>query len=639
MRLESINIRNLRAFEDATVNFNDYTCLVGANGAGKSTVLCALNVFFRETENTATDVTKLEREDFFNKDVDRIIQINVTFSDLTVEAQNVFKDYYRNGKLIITAEAKFNQETQRADVRQFGQRLAMVAFKEFFGREGDGAKASELKEIYDRLCSKFPDLPKASSTEARRTALREYETARPDECELIPSEDQFYGVSKGSNRLAQFIQWVYVPAVKDALTEQVEGKDTALGRLLARTVRSRTNFADGIDALRSQVRQHYQEILDANQSALNDVSNTLRQRLSEWSHPEAKLQLQWQQDPDKSVRVEEPWAHVSVGEGSFDGKLSRLGHGLQRSYIIALLQELAAAGGAEGPKLILACEEPELYQHPPQARHLAMVLKTLSQGNAQVMVSTHSPYFVSGEAFEDVRVVHRSRNGTRASVKQAHFDTVAADLSAATEKPVARQKGILAKLHQALQPNIAEMFFTPKLILVEGKEDAAYIQTYLQLAGLWEEYRRGGCHIVPTDKKSEMLRPLAIAKRLDIQVFVLFDADGNAKEQLRDVHRRDNTALLRLCGFPDADPFPSTAFWSEDCVVWPSCFGTSVADDIGDHLWAEAREAANKEFDDAGGLNKNILHIASRLEYAWQKGARPDCLQRLSESIIAFAKR
>lgn len=639
MRIESLRIRNLRAFEDVTVNFNQYTCLVGANGAGKSTVLCALNVFFRETENTATDMSRLDREDFFNKETDRIIEITVTFVDLNADARESFKDYFRNGKLVVTAQAIFNDATQRADVRQFGQRMGMSEFKEFFRREGDGAKAQELKEIYDRLCDDFPDLPKATSTEARRLALRKYETERPEMCELISSEDQFYGVSRGSNRLAPFIQWVYIPALKDALTEQVEAKDTALGRLLARTVRSKTNFTNDIDAMRAQARQQYQEILDANQAALSEVSEALRKRLSEWSHPEAKLELKWQQEPDKSVRVEEPWAHVSIGEGDFDGRISRLGHGLQRSYIIALLQELAAAGAADGPRLILACEEPELYQHPPQARHLAMVLKNLSHGNAQVMVSTHSPYFVSGEAFEDVRVVRRGQNGVRSTVGQALFDDVARDLSAATGKPVQRHKGILAKLHQALQPSISEMFFTPKLILVEGKEDAAYIQTYLQLKGIWDEYRRGGCHIVPADKKSEMLRPLAVAKRLDIPTLVIFDADGDCKEAHREMHRRDNLALLKLCGLSDAAPFPAETFWSDSCVVWASCLGSSVAADVGQGTWLEAGEVANKEFEDAGDLNKNVLHIAARLEYAWDQGARPTCLERLSETITAFAQQ
>ena len=59
--------------------------------------------------------------------------------------------------------------------------------------------------------------------------LRRYEAERPEKCGLIPSEDQFYAFSKGTNRLSRHGQWVYVPAVKDATFEQVEARNSALG--------------------------------------------------------------------------------------------------------------------------------------------------------------------------------------------------------------------------------------------------------------------------------------------------------------------------------------------------------------------------------------------------------------------------
>ena len=60
MRIKSVQIKNLRSFIDQKVKFSRYNRLVGANGAGKSTVLCALNIFFRETQNAATDLTALQ---------------------------------------------------------------------------------------------------------------------------------------------------------------------------------------------------------------------------------------------------------------------------------------------------------------------------------------------------------------------------------------------------------------------------------------------------------------------------------------------------------------------------------------------------------------------------------------------------
>ena len=204
----------------------------------------------------------------------------------------------------------------------------MTVLRPFFEALDEGKKVGELKDLYNVLRGPYPDLPVPGTKDAMVTALRDFEAARPEECELIPSEDQFYGFSRGENRLAKHVQWVYVPAVKDATSEQVEARNSALGKLLARTVRSKTNFDETIKTLRSQMQQQYQELLDGNQHALDDISSALQLRIAEWAHPDARLRLQWKQDPEKSVRVEEPWAHILAGEGEFEGELARFGHGL-----------------------------------------------------------------------------------------------------------------------------------------------------------------------------------------------------------------------------------------------------------------------------------------------------------------------
>ncbi len=468
MRISSVRIENFRSFDDSTVPFNRYACLVGPNGAGKSTVLTALNVVFRETENLPTDLSQLEEEDFHYRNTADPIRITVTFCDLSQEAQNDFSDYARQGRLVVTAVAIFNEATGKAQVKQYGQRLGMRALSPFFEALDEGKKVVNLKEIYRELRETYTELPPPGTKAAMESALREFEADRPNECELIPSEDQFYGFSKGANRLSKHIQWVYVPAVKDASSEQVEARNTALGKLLARTVRSRINFDDAIISLRTQMQQRYQELLDGNQSILDEISSALKSRISEWAHPEARLRLEWKQDPVKSVRIEQPLAHILAGEGEFEGELARFGHGLQRSYLLALLQELAGTDDAAGPTLILACEEPELYQHPPQARHLAAILSTLSLGNAQVIVSTHDPRFVSGQGFEDVRLIRKDPGQRFSAVAHVSFDKIAGAIADATGEQPTKPQGILAKIHQVLQPSLNEMFFTRRLILVEG---------------------------------------------------------------------------------------------------------------------------------------------------------------------------
>ena len=636
MKIASVKIQNFRSFADDIIPFNDYTCLVGANGAGKSTVLTALNVFFRESENLPTDLSQLDEEDFHCKQTGEPIKITVTFSGLTSEANEDFADYVRQGQLVVSAVATFDAITGKAEVKQYGERRAMRAFASFFDASEAGKKVAELKVIYSKLRETYVDLPAPGTKDVMVQALRDYEAARPAECELIPSEDQFYGFSKGANRLAKHIQWVYVPAVKDATSEQVEVRNSALGKLLARTVRSKTNFDERVTALRADMQKQYQELLDGNQSVLDDISASLQTRLSEWAHPDARLRLQWKQDPDKSVRVEEPWAHIVAGEGDFDGELARFGHGLQRSYLLALLQELAGSDTEGAPTLILACEEPELYQHPPQARHLASVLHKLSGRNSQVIVCTHNPMFVSGEGFEDVRMVKKEQGKPCSIVSHMTFAEIAAAVAATTGEPLTKPAGALAKVHQALQPGLNEMFFTRRLVLVEGLEDVAYILACLNLIDRSDDYRRLGCHIVPTNGKSELLQPLVIAKHMRIPTYLVFDSDADKpdKNGSKAKHEKDNKALLALAGNPGGDPMPAATVRGAGFTMWHSDIGSVVEAEIGSADWATYRSEADKRYGHAGGLRKNFLHIGASLAFAWQAGKRSTSLERLCSEIL-----
>lgn len=635
MKIESVRIRNLRSYADVTIPFNDFTCLVGPNGSGKSTILCALNVFFRETENASTDLSQLDREDFHQKNTTEPVEITVTFGSLTAEAQQDFSDYYRQGKLIVSAVASFNEVAGKAEVKQYGQRLGMPDFKEFFRAVGDNKKVTDLKDLYGAIRQNINDLPAPGTKDAMIEALRKYETEHPDRLVLLPSEDQFYGVSKGANRLARYLQWVFVPAVKDATTEQLEARNTALGKLLARTVRAKTNFEEAVKALRIEMQGQYQSLLDKNQHVLKELSDSLKTRLTEWAHPAATVKLEWRQDPEKSVRVEEPFARIIAGEGDFEGELARFGHGLQRSYLLALLHELASSDDTSAPRLILGCEEPELYQHPPQARHLAAVLQKLSKGNSQVIVSTHSPLFVSGEGFEEVRMVRKDPSNKRSNVMHMAYTDIAQAISAATGEVPTKPSGVLAKINQALQPSLNEMFFATRLVLVEGLEDVAYIAAYLNLLGKWDEYRRIGCHVVPANGKRELLQPLVIAKHMRIPTFIVFDSDSDEQNHDRRLqHEKDNKALLALVGKAGENPMPTTDLWGTGFVMWHSNIGVVVREEIGAADWQAYQAEADRQYGHAGNLRKNTLHIGGSLAQAWAAGKRSPSLESLCREIL-----
>jgi predicted ATP-dependent endonuclease of OLD family len=495
VRIESVYVRNLRCIKESAARLGQYTCFVGPNGAGKSTVLCALNLFFQNIDSAPTNLSSLSIEDFHLEDASQPVEVTATFVDLSAAATNDLSDYVRQGRLIVSAVAEFDKNTGKAEVKQFGQRLGMERFKPFFEKYGDGATAAELKAIFEELESNDAAL---ASQKIKKTkdgmyeGLKAFEASRPTECVPIRSPDQFYGVSGGKDKLSKYVQWIYIPAVKNASDEQTATRNTALNKLLARTVNAQTNFQKDLDLIAGAARAKYQEMLGQNQQTLDGISLSLQQKLAQWAHPDATLRVVWENDPTRSIKVDPPLAGIVAGEGGFEGKLARLGHGLQRSFLLALLQQLASVDDKSSPTLILGYEEPELYQHPPQAKHLAEVFEQLSREGSQIIVTTHSPYFVSGEYFESVRTVRKNLSDNCASIRQFGLDRFAKRFADVTGKPVKNMTATTVKLHQDLQPSLNEMFFTQRLVLVEGPEDVAYIQSWMVLSGRWDAFRSSG---------------------------------------------------------------------------------------------------------------------------------------------------
>lgn len=635
MKIETVRIENFRSFKDETILLDNYVCFVGSNGAGKSTVFNALNVFFRQYKDSKTDLSKLSESDFHHKDTSKEIRITVTFTDLSDQAKSDLSDYVRQDKLIVTSIARYDAATERAEVKQYGNRLGFENFRRFFDAEKRGDKVADLKNIYSQLQSEYNDLRIATTKQDMISALQEYEAHYPEQHALIQSEDQFYGATKGTNRLSPHIQWVFIPAAKDATEESEESKTSALGLLLSRTVRSQVSFDEKVKNIKDSTKQQYQELLEKEQSVLDGISSSLHKRLSDWAHPNLQARVLWKQDPDKSIKIEEPWAYIKIGERGFEGDLSRFGHGLQRSYMLALLQEVASIDDENAPTLVMCIEEPELYQHPPQARYLAETLIELSETGSQILLCTHNPLFIPGDYFDKIRIVREYGNPSQTKITSASYETLLHKLKEVGEL-YNRETGMVAKLYPSLNPIVNEMFFCRILILVEGQEDVSYITSYLWLMNKMADFRKYGCHIVPVDGKSKLIKPLAMAKLLNIPTYVVYDADTDAKAENVAKHKKDNKAILHIQGHNSENDFPDTNITKENLTCWK----TNLTDTIGSEMekWNDYKEQTATFYGHPGDLNKNALAIAKTLDYAWNDDHKSENLMKLIERIIVFAQ-
>ncbi|OEF03090.1 hypothetical protein A136_07035 [Vibrio crassostreae 9ZC13] len=193
---------------------------------------------------------------------------------------------------------------------------------------------------------------------------------------------------------------------------------------------------------------------------------------------------------------------------------------------------------------------------------------------------------------------------------------------------------MIAKLYPTLRPEISEMFFSKKLILVEGIEDVAYLTSYVQLMGKLSEFRRSGYHIIPVGGKNELIKPLAIAKLLNIEVFVVCDADTDkTRESEINKHKNDNAAILHLLGHDKNEHWPSNDVKKSNLRMWKTNITNTIGPEFGED-WKQHEDQAAAYYGNAGGLKKNPLAVSRALESAWKAGLKSDTLQELVNSIL-----
>ena len=250
--------------------------------------------------------------------------------------------------------------------------------------------------------------------------------------------------------------------------------------------------------------------------------------------------------------------------------------------------------------MVLAIEEPELYQHPARSRAIAKILADLAFAKGkglrfQVFFTTHSPYFVNLDRFECLRRVEKSpvtgapmeTKIRRTSLKEVG-DAV---LKALGKKVEATEASSWARLKSVLGIRGSEGFFADGVILVEGQEDEAVLAAYAESRGISLDHE--SLAVIPTEGKTKIPSLMALYSQLGIPVFVVFDADGD-KTSDADAHTDYNQAIMRLIGEkPEARPNTSIL---KSGAAWKTTFLDEVIAGFGEDNWRKAFKASCEEY-------------------------------------------
>lgn len=585
------------------LSFDQVTTFIGPNGSGKSTVLRALEWLFSGPKGS------LGPQDLHFAAQDETIEVTANFTDLTDRDRAVLGSRYApEGSTTFTL-------WRTADLRAGTDKMSGFA-RAFtpFEVVRQAQSATEKKACLNQAKQAHPELslPKWESVAKTEAAMRTWELENPSYLtQATVSDSNFFGFN-GSHALSEIFDYVFVSADLRASDEAIDRSDTIIGRIVRLAVDT-TGYEKAVaelydDFVRSQNRIG---------------SETLGEQLSSlsigFSEEVARFvvgrSVELRPEPSQ-VKLSPPKVQVDVVDASLRTGVAGQGHGFQRTLLVAALRVLASRGAGEtnGPNVMLAIEEPELYQHPTQARALAGTLRGLASDASvplQICYATHSPYFIDAPSFSQVRRVTRSSETGLVSIRQATIEEVVLRLQGFEDA-----KAIRRRFEGICLQYLPEALFADAVLLVEGTGDAAILRGATEGPGALAVQ---GIAVASVGSKSNMLIPHAILTQLGIPAACVVDNDHGVRNRMRGRDQLDidnaemqtiskNRDLCRYFGVPEVD-FPvgqqSSSFYAlrgnlEEVVAtdWPE--------------WEEQRSGLVQSGKGVAGKNSATYELAAR---------------------------
>ena len=623
MRLVRVEIENFRSIKHLECDFSDVTSFIGPNGAGKSNILRALDWFFNGERSS------LSESDRHAGSLDGRVRVRVDFDDLTDDDREALGPKYApEGVSGLTVWRTWEDGEEKIT----GKAFAFPEFEKIRSTIG----AVEKRKLYAALrADDSLQLPPAASAAAVDEAMDVWERENPDRLsEAEVSDSHFFGFN-GRGKLSHLFDFVFVSADLRADEEATDGRDSTIGRILQRVL-DRRELDSGLECLVQEFADGFDKLSAKHlQGQLHEIGRELSEELATFTGGRAvRLSASVPEVKPPNTRVD-----VSVAASGVQTPVQRQGHGLQRALLLSALTVLSrkSRDGDRASRMFLSIEEPELFQHPTQARAFASVLRNLAQDgdrNIQVAYATHSPYFIDPRYFDEIRRVSTMRRPgwvcARSTVTRATVEEIEKDLDGFVSMGSLRRR-----FEQVCLKYLPEAFFAETVIFVEGDEDAAILRG---LGADVDDLAVQGIAVAPVSGKDNLLLPFAILKRLKIHALMVADndsgmasrmkSDGKSQEEILKAvaaNAQKNRKLCRFVGVQERD-LP-TGGVSPALAFVPDTMESLLASDLPG--WDIARKNIISEGRGVDGKNAATYELAAR-ECV---GARGPVLSALLSSV------
>ncbi|MBI4918089.1 MAG: AAA family ATPase [Acidobacteria bacterium] len=535
MKLRRVIIHNFRSIENLQISLEDYALLVGENNVGKTSMVTALRAFY-ENEGAKFD-GKVDLPKFPTADTDSWIELHFATGP---EEQEGLKAEYRSSDGVLRVRRYFHSADRE---------LVKPQQSNIYGYEGGTL-----------------------------------------------SKNLFYGAKNVSEAKLGTVLWIpEISTADDNLKVSGPSPFRDVVNLVMKTaVQGSPTFKELQTAIES-FNTKFKAATDANGLSVDGVVREINAQLMDWKI-EFGVDLR-QLRPEDVVKtlldhyIKDSNLEERVRIGSF-------GQGLQRHLIYTLIRvnaEFASRStaakkdkprkGKDGPKkefspdyTLVLFEEPEAFLHPSQQNKMNADLRTMARlDDKQVLVTTHSPHFVSKNVREMTSLVRLCKAGPRTSAYQLNASEVDAlfssnaglyeeccrllsdpktssDLKSAIKKKrlgdappqtVRRLEEEAVRYCLWLDAERASMVFAKHVVVCEGASEKALFDYLVDRK--WADVRDRHVHFVDAFGKFNIHRYMSLLSSLGIPHSVLMDGDEDESvhKVVNDFITRSRTSLTK----------------------------------------------------------------------------------------------
>lgn len=372
----------------------------------------------------------------------------------------------------------------------------------------------------------------------------------------------------------KFGKCIYIPAVSTLETQTKMSGPSPLRELVNDVFLKVVHSSKSFNNLQSEIVNFGTKIkkeLTEDDKSLEFIENSISNEIANWN-----LSFNFKFNPLNDVDlVKNILDYQIIDENLASGTdAQRQGQGFQRQLIYTLIR--LSANYFEKTKssqkkefspnfTILLFEEPEAFLHPSQQDTLSKNLKSIAQQEgSQVIISTHSPIFVSHNSLDIPSLICLSRKGNQTNIGQIlqdqlidlfeenqEINKLLVGTKFEPDEEEFTQDMELLRYFMLLHPERSQSFFSSHVILVEGATER-YLLNFMFEKDLLPN-SDSDLFVFECMGKFNIPRFMNLFGKLKIYHSVIYDRDNSKYPQKlvnELIDKQKNLYTKKIIGFP-----------------------------------------------------------------------------------------